>query len=71
INITSNLPFNSNAAASLGYIGFTQATAPTEDDTVFVDTNGSLKWKTENGEFTILDTNGSSVSSGGFGGDYT
>ena len=71
LNIATDLTFNGNGAISLGYTGFTQSSAPVTNNVVFVDINDSLKWKTSNGEFTILDTNGSSSSSGGFGGDYT
>ena len=71
INIATDLPFNSRGATNLGYLGFALSSPPISDNVVFVDTNGSLKWKTANGEFTILDTNGSAASGGGFGGDYT
>ena len=69
MNITTNLSFNSKAATSLNYAGFTQSTTPTANDILFVDTTGALKWKTANGLYTVLDATGGGID--GFTGDYT
>ena len=50
---------------------FTQTAAPTANDSVFVNTDGDLQWKTTNGTYTILTSTGSAAAVGGFTGDYS
>ena len=71
MNITSDLSFQSQGATNIGYLGFSQVTAPTANDTVFVNTDGDLQWKTSNGTYTILTSTGSAAAVGGFTGDYS
>ncbi len=70
MNITSDLSFQSQGATNLGYLMFSQTSAPAANDSVFVNTDGDLQWKTVNGTYTILTSTGSAAAVGGFTGDY-
>ena len=69
LNINGDLPFQSNGATNLSFLMFTQTSAPSQNDALYTDTSGVLRWKTASGDFALITSAG--AIAGGFSGDYT